>query len=181
MILGISGKMGSGKTTLADHIVLIVPGCVRKAFGDPLKIEASLEYGFPLDWAYRGKDRVVHSHRGANTVRDLLQYWGTDVRRAQDPIYWLKAMDKYVGQDLDAGAHVVVDDVRFENEADWVLARGGVLVRVDTYDGWVPGPFSEHVSETDLDDYELFTKRIRPPLGGLSSAAVQLVRELGFV
>lgn len=89
--------------------------------------------------------------KSAVTVRRILQWWGTEFRRAQDPDYWTKAWEQKVNQlELDR-IHVLVDDVRFVNELDVIRANGGQFVRIVR-----PGfnGANNHSSENSLDAYD---------------------------
>jgi hypothetical protein len=85
----------------------------------------------------------------------ILQYWGTEFRRAQDPDYWVK---KWYEQVKDFKGIVVVGDTRFLNEAEAVKKYGGHTCKVErlNQDG---SPFfatdrpKDHISETQLDGY----------------------------
>lgn len=172
IVIGLSAKLGCGKTTLADNILarLDTMGkqAVRMAFGDPLKRECSSYFGFPLEWCYsqEGKMRLVAREALDNfTVREALQWYGTDFRRAQDPLYWIKAMRKELVLLAEAGVQVVVvDDVRFPDEAQ-VCLDNGYCFRVEPFEGWKPGPHAEHASETALDGYDKFTEVYHPGFG----------------
>lgn len=59
-------------------------------------------------------------------VRRLLQEYGTEVRRADDPDYWVK---RYAAEAVRLDL-VATPDVRFENEARTVRALNGLLVKV---------------------------------------------------
>lgn len=86
----------------------------------------------------------------ALTVRLILQWWGTEYRRAQDPDYWTKAWEQKVRHFDLQSITVLVDDVRFMNELRTIKALGGRIVKIDR-----PG-FSaagNHASETSLDGY----------------------------
>ena len=86
----------------------------------------------------------------AVTVRRLLQWWGTEYRRNQDPEYWTRAWAARVEQyDLER-THILVDDVRFTNELQTLKAKGGLIVKIER-----PGfnGAGNHSSETSLDHY----------------------------
>lgn len=64
-------------------------------------------------------------------VRQLLQVWGTEVRREQDPDYWvLKALSPAV-EAIAEGRSCYLSDVRFENEVYGAQALGFCVVRLD--------------------------------------------------
>ncbi|SHJ84280.1 hypothetical protein SAMN02745165_03323 [Malonomonas rubra DSM 5091] len=93
------------------------------------------------------QDRAGQS---AVTVRRILQWWGTEYRRAQDPDYWTKAWARKVsGYDLEK-VHILVDDVRFMNELRTLRELGAKMVKIDR-PGFAAG--GNHASETSLDDY----------------------------
>jgi len=85
----------------------------------------------------------------------LLQWWGTELRRAQDPNYWVKKTFVAIPKNADI---VMITDVRFPNEADAVKQQGGYTINVQRlredgqpyYSGDRP---ADHISETALDGY----------------------------
>lgn len=89
--------------------------------------------------------------QSAVTVRRILQWWGTEYRRAQDPDYWTKAWEKKLLEyDLDT-THILVDDVRFINELNVIKKHGGIFIKIERpgFDG-----ANNHSSENSLDDYK---------------------------
>lgn len=86
----------------------------------------------------------------AVTVRRILQWWGTEYRRAQDPDYWTKAWGRMVEQFDLKRLHVLIDDVRFMNELQVIKEHGGLIVKIERpgFDG-----ANNHASETSLDAY----------------------------
>ncbi len=84
------------------------------------------------------------------TVRRILQWWGTEYRREQDPDYWTKAWAaKVESYDLEK-THILVDDIRFMNELETLRAEGGLIVKIVR-----PGfnGAGNHASETSLDNF----------------------------
>jgi len=174
-IIGLSAKMGCGKSTIAEMLLTMISGAVRISFGDVLKREASQIYGFPLELCYSdaGKKSTVVLDGDKNpmgrdmaTVREILQFHGTDYRRKQDPNYWIKQMDAALARMLASNCPcVVVDDVRFKNEAEYLQSVQANLFRIEAYPGWTPGPNAGHASETDLDDWDAWNIVFRPGKG----------------
>lgn len=175
-IIGLSAKLGCGKTTVANMILEMVPKSARAAFADNLKIEAAHTYGFHLDLCYSeaGKGSLVFlgeegmANLGAHTmsVRSVLQKHGTEYRRAQDPLYWDNKMREVLTLHGHNGTPlVVVDDVRFPSECELIREFGGSLYRLQPYPSWKPGKNASHISETALDEYDGFDMVFCPEKG----------------
>lgn len=104
-IVAISGKITSGKSTLANAICAADPRFVRLSLADEMKNDiANL---CEVDRAYIEANKDL--------FRPIMQYYGTDIMRhvhGQD--YWVdRLVDKIYDECLK---FVVVDDVRFPNE-----------------------------------------------------------------
>jgi hypothetical protein len=91
-------------------------------------------------------------------IRLILQYEGTDIGRVyRGNNCWVNAlMSQYKSDDSKKEIYPnwIVTDVRFENEANAIKKRNGILIRInrDNYNNNVP----EHLSETALDNYDKF-------------------------
>lgn len=98
------------------------------------------------------ENHAIQQRQGWTTlsVRRILQWWGTEYRRAADPDYWTKAWEQALGQIAPDIAHVLVDDVRFHNEVEVIQHNRGILIRVER-----PGfnGANDHSSENSLDDF----------------------------
>lgn len=105
--------------------------------------------------------------------RSALQFWGSDVRRKQDPYYWVKpVVSRALIRAASLGKSTIVTDVRFKTEAEGVLLAGGSLIRLDVSkekqvervqlrDGLTPTSEQlNHSSEISLDDFQDFTLRL---------------------
>lgn len=79
------------------------------------------------------------------TYRELLQQLGTEVGRVIDKDIWIKALFKDYSEDKKW----IIPDVRYENEANSIIAKGGILIRVTR-----GNPTNEHSSETGLINYD---------------------------
>jgi len=136
----------------ADEYVPLVYGCQE----DKLRVfyidEARALEQCPQWRSFIAEHADIQDRPGqtALTVRRILQWWGTEYRRAQDPDYWTKAWEcKAAGYDLEQ-VHILVDDVRFMNELKTLRRMDARVVKIDR-----PGiaAAGNHASETSLDDY----------------------------
>ena len=144
----------------ADEYVPLVYGCqqdkIRTFYIDEQQALSQCE-----KWAEFVADHSdIQDRPGltAVTVRRILQWWGTEYRRTQDPDYWTKAWAAEVGQyDLEK-EHVLIDDVRFINELETIKQQGGLIYKIERpgFDG-----ANNHASETSLDDYRSWNGIIR--------------------
>lgn len=159
-VIGISGKTGSGKTTLAAEFKrVLVDRAVETNFADALKAEVASRYSIEK-WRCYSQDEKNKPISAENplTIGQALQKVGNE-RRQQDADYWLNKVAELVADLGDNVDVVVVGDVRFRNEADWIKQAGGVLVRLNGDPGAVRQNSKRdltHSSETDLDAYERF-------------------------
>lgn len=139
MKIGLSGKAGCGKSTISDYLIQQY-GFKRYSFAAKLK-EICNEM-FPSILAL---PKAEH--------RWLLQKVGTEWFRSVDSDVWVNYLIRNVG-----GENVLVDDVRFKNEADALRAAGFLIVRVERDEklrgAWGYNVADTHASETALDDYE---------------------------
>lgn len=135
-LVAICGLAGSGKDTAAQ--ALVEDGWVRVSFADPMR-----EALFRLnpDIPYRGcvlqLQSIVRQYgwdtakRECPPIRTLLQRFGTEVgRELWGEDFWVDQAAKKVEEARRAGNCVVISDVRFKNEAEWVQKNGGLLIRI---------------------------------------------------
>lgn len=165
-ILGLSGKKRSGKNYTATIIKELVSPDIRvveMSFAGALKKEVATFLDITIE-ELEGENKEMY--------RPILQRWGTEFRRnIYGNDYWIKQMDerirklarfsvlerlgKLIGR-KPKDILVIITDVRFPNEADYVINSGGSMWNISNPDH-KDDSNSSHASETALDDYEYFT------------------------
>lgn len=144
-LIGITGYAGSGKTTAA-RILVERHKFLQVKFAGPLKaMVRCLGLG---DAEIEGNLKELPSAiLGGKTPRHAMQTlgseWGRDLIH---PNLWVNAAMAMVDDALDHGGRVVIDDLRFPNEAEAIKSRGGMIVRIQR-DG--VGPVNAHHSEAN--------------------------------
>ncbi|BCS83311.1 putative deoxynucleotide monophosphate kinase [Cotonvirus japonicus] len=158
VLIGLVGSKGSGKTTGAEYLT---KQCdyVEKSFADPLK--EACKHLFLLDdhqvYGTQEQKETPDPRWFDCTPRKILQYVGTDLLRNNlDNIMpglgheiftrhfklWYEAEIK-----KNPNIKVVISDVRFHNEAEFIKKLGGFLIKIER-----PGSdnFDFHASEIEL-------------------------------
>lgn len=150
MILGLCGTAGSGKDTAAAYLVARC-GFRRIAFADTLRtaLYALDPHVATPGGTYRLADLVDRKGwdeaKKIPDVRRLLQRLGTEVGR--NLIHSEVWVDLAL-RDIERGERIVVTDVRFDNEAAAIKARGGKVVEVVRPDhAGLAGANGQHASE----------------------------------
>lgn len=189
MLIGLIAPMRSGKTTAA--MALVSQGFRRKPFAGPLRAVCQtllLELGMdPADVVRalnEDKATPLPVLKGM-TARELMQVTGTEFGR--DLLYpevWLDAWRRDVEALLRAQIPVVVDDVRFPNEAQTVLLLGGALVSIDRpgHQSDPKGATNGHRSEGGLVNFPVCHTLVNDgTVVDLQQKALQLVKDLSSV
>lgn len=174
--IGLCGYMRSGKSTVADYLE-DRHGYRRLGFAVALKEEVARGVGCSVDEL---NEEPLHSQ-----VRPVLQVWGTEFRRRQDPEYWVKRAAIKI--DLTKPP-IVFDDVRFLNEIEMLRAREFLIIKVDMSAAGVLGSASnpdqpsvaaslQHQSELEWQsaDFDYIIPSVRGDIPGLLRAVDTLL------
>lgn len=160
-IIGLTGYARSGKD-VSGKIITDLLGHTRFAFADPIResllildpfVCGSVRLSEALAMSGGDWDVLKKNEAFGVEVRRLMQAFGTEVGRTLFGYdVWVDQMDRRV---RDAGVDaVVVTDVRFTNEAEWILTRGGWIIEV-TRPG--VGPVNGHISDSGLPRHLIST------------------------
>lgn len=152
-IIGLLGRKGHGKDTIADYLVQNY-NYSKFAFALSLKDIIKQLFDFNDDQLY-GNSKEEIDPRWGKSPRWIMQFLGTDVfRNTFGEDFWIKSL-KYKIKDYNL---VVISDVRFQNEADFIKEIGGKIWKVERNIN--NNIYSNHESENNIDqiEYDLLIK-----------------------
>lgn len=161
MLLAIHGFKQSGKDTLADLLVSEY-GYRKVAFADRLKEVLHLMFGVPKEQLWGSDedkqqlskvewkdlvdiDKADKDDSTYLSVRELMQIFATEVCRSKIPDIWYKYLF------VDSNDKVVISDLRFENEAEFLKTKKATLIKVKR----PAAKGGHHQSEAGLSDEDI--------------------------
>ena len=127
MKIAICGKMCSGKSTLANHIMRTFPGYQKYSFAKRVK-ELCVEL-----FDMKGKDRELLI-TFANSMRDI------------DPNVWIRQVLK----ETKDKENCIIDDVRYQNEVNALIHDGWKIIQLEVS----PDIQKRRIMKTYPDNYQ---------------------------
>lgn len=165
MLLALMGKARSGKDTFAEILAEEIFNSVKKrfvlmAYAHELKkkVQRDFDLGYKQLWGDEKEipDRRYPKYKEGNdifwTPREIMQNYG-EFYRSIDYNFWVKELFRVI--DEKEYSNVIITDVRHPNEADPIVDRGGLVIKITSNrDNIEQIHGSTHISETAMDDYD---------------------------
>jgi hypothetical protein len=142
-LIGIVGHARSGKDTIANYLHHSYKNVWTEAFADPLKSACAAAFGIPLEDFYDDAAKETVNDFWEVSPRQIAQFVGTEMFRDRvhqlipgtvSGEFWIKRMiAKLSGLDdscYDAEDTVIIPDVRFKNEYDFITSQGGIILHL---------------------------------------------------
>lgn len=163
IIIGLLGKAGSGKTSIAKY--LQAKGYRIISFADPIKELAKEYFGLTAEEVYETKPPQA---------RTILQGIGSLIREQIDENYFIQeAANKIRYADLQA-QKFCIDDIRLAEEAQFIKDAGGIVVKVECSDS--PQSLTEGQKQhiTEQIDAIPFDRLIHAPYGSVAKLTEEI-------
>jgi len=133
-IIGVAGAARAGKDTIGDYL------CKKYnftpiSFAAPIKQMVAALLNVSEEWLEENKETMIYD-TGA-TPRKLFQTLGTEWGRTLiAPNLWINIASNKIDQIIETGNHpdIVITDVRFDNEAEWIRGNNGIICHVNRND-----------------------------------------------
>lgn len=162
-LIGICGHARSGKDTVGAYLHASRDNTWKLAFADPLKQAAATLFGIPEDSFYEEDLKEVADPFWGVSPRQIAQFFGTEMVRQNvgrlipelGENFWIRRLIQTLNGTGDSVAYdaddvVIITDVRFQNEYDWIISQGGIIIHLTRpgADGTVG--ISGHASESGI-------------------------------
>lgn len=132
-LIGLHGHAGAGKNTFAEEFHYA--SFFEYSFATPIKTVCMEVFGLShMDFLDRNRKEELIDFWN-KSPRELAQYVGTEMFRNHfGSDIWIKSLEARLIRDLYAREHenkkVIITDVRFQNEADWIIKQGGWIIHL---------------------------------------------------
>lgn len=147
MLIGFTGKIKSGKTTVAK-LLEKKHGFVIKPYAAPLKAALVQLTGLPMEY-FTDQSLKEEALDFGKSPRELMQLMGTEfVRNMVYEDFWIWRMEQELRQ-TSSDYNIVIDDCRFPNEVELVRKMGGLVIHLRR-DYRIPTVHGAHKSEQVL-------------------------------
>jgi hypothetical protein len=145
-LIGIAGKAGSGKDTVADYLKKH-HNFESVAYADPIRAGMRAIFGLrDVHFQHPCKEIVIAEY--GKSPRQMMQTLGTDwARNLVNNDLWLILAGKRISALHEQHINVVVTDVRFENEANYIRKQGGEVWHISRSAAGTP---HTHASEAGI-------------------------------
>lgn len=168
-LIGIHGHAGVGKDTIGAYLYATYQNVYGESFAGPLKDACSEAFGIDReefdDQALKNvineywgvSPRMIAQFVGTELFRQGITHYGLQLKQSSQE-FWVHrlagrltgALNEYKNAPYTPGDCVVISDVRFQNEYDWIIANEGIVLHVvrPGYTGNVG--IQGHASEADI-------------------------------
>jgi ATP-dependent RNA circularization protein (DNA/RNA ligase family) len=172
VIIGLTGQIGSGKTTFAKYLCDIHQ-FKEYSISSPLK-QIGIIFGFTDTQMYGTQEQKMEINKNWGiSGRTFLQKFGTDLCRealtniipemntGEHKSVWITLFDMYIEsiKNTDPLARIIVSDIRFLNESNAIRKNNGHMFRITRTSTFNNNIVINHLSETEMSSIKVTRKR----------------------
>jgi hypothetical protein len=158
MLIGLSGKIGSGKNTAAILLREEHPQFIEVAFAENVKKVVAILTGTTFEENMDREKRKRRIEAFGATLGELQQKVGNGMRQTVGTNVWIQAVMS------NLSPYTIITDVRFPDEVKAIEQAGGIVIRIERTEEHqkvhdLKGEFlndmrpRNDITETALDDY----------------------------
>jgi hypothetical protein len=185
-LIAFTGKAGAGKNTAAAYIASSLR-FAEESLAEPMKLGLQTMFGLTDEQVFGSKDEkeaVIPklSKKKKITGRLLMQTLATEWARVviDDDVWLYHIQEKYDRMiNIPGWQGMVINDLRFDNEAEWVKSKGGIIIEIRDIKtpqmtphlrlpNYMPQTGDHHVSENGVHsryiDYTIFNAKLSKEL-----------------
>lgn len=143
ILIGLAGHAGVGKDTAAEALSQS-EGLTILGFATALKRACSIAFNIPIGLFEDPVEKNLVISEWGMSPRQMAQFVGTELFRNKiRDDFWVRRLE--IEAEYYTASGVVVKDVRFQNEADWIWSKGGTIIHI-----FRPG----HVGAVGIPDHQ---------------------------
>lgn len=147
-IIGFHGLAFSGKDTAALAIKSLEPNTDLFAFASPLKEACKILFNFTYEQLHDPIMKEKIDECWGKSPRQIMQWLGTDILRTHiNQDFFVMNMKQKI--ESSKANYIVVSDIRFDNEAEFIKAMGGKVIKIIRSDAKTTD-HSEHITEKGI-------------------------------
>lgn len=159
ILIAFTGKAGCGKDTATEYLAR-TRRFYQASFAEKMKNAVKNMFDLPDSAVFGTKDEkelpIPHlSKKKQISGRFLMQTLATEwARDTVDPDVWIYDVAKKwdTMKNIPGFGGMVISDLRFNNEAKWILSQGGVVINIASPAEEVINGIQGHASESGVSD-----------------------------
>lgn len=154
--IGLTGRAGAGKDTVAVYLENAIYELLDKeaesfALASVLKNGVSATFNIPFKYMVDRKLKEQFAPGYFMSPREMMQRFGSAMRKEFGNTVFINVLDAELNDALGMIDVAIITDIRYQNEAEWLLAKPDSVLIVIDRPGNTDGTIHQHESEKGID------------------------------